>query len=60
MRKLVAAAAAALAFLLPGSPASARASAAEQVVRGFLSEVRSGRNPEAASRYFVPRVAPIR
>lgn len=27
------------------------------VVRGFMDEVRSGRNPAAAERYFAPRVA---
>jgi predicted ester cyclase len=27
------------------------------VVRGFMDEVRSGRDPDAAARYFAPRVA---
>jgi predicted ester cyclase len=39
-------------------PQAARAgqSDAEAVVRSFLLEVRSGRNPEASARYLAPRV----
>lgn len=37
-------------------PAAAPTDPAD-VVRGFLSEVRSGRAPEAAERYFAPTVA---
>ncbi len=29
----------------------------EAVVRGFLRDVRSGKDPDAASRYFAPRIA---
>jgi predicted ester cyclase len=47
---------AALAVLLMSAPARLSAEAPERVVRQFLAEVRSGRNPDAADRYFAPVV----
>lgn len=41
------------------APASAHARAAEEpkaVVKGFLDTVRTGRDPDAAARYFAPQV----
>lgn len=47
----------ALACALGPSCAAARAPTdAKVVVQGFLDDVRSGRNPDAAARYFAPQV----